>query len=147
MTRRSPVRGAVVLAAALALASGCGDPVSPVQSVYVTIETVPSPFGGGPLAAPPRAVNFRFVGQQSGIEASLTGSTLFTQAVAGDTVSVVVIAPVGQVLNGAVVRVSVPSSGTASTADAVRLLQAAAADYSLISAASYTMKIQALQPQ
>ncbi|MFI5207892.1 MAG: hypothetical protein ACHQU8_02415 [Gemmatimonadales bacterium] len=141
------MRASVVLVAALALASGCSDPVAPAQPVYVTLETVPSPFGGGPIAAPPRAVNFRWVGQQSGFTASLQGSTMFTQALSGDTVSVVVIAPVGQVLNGAVVRVSVPNAGLATSGDAVRLLQAAAADYSLVGATSYTMKIQALPSQ
>jgi hypothetical protein len=147
MSGRSAARGAVALVAALALASGCRDPVAPAQSVYVTLETVPSPFGGGPVAAPPRAVSFRFVGQQSGFAVSLPGSTLFAQALPGDTVSVVVIAPVGQVLNGAVVRVSVPNAGLATSGDAVRLLQAAAADYSLVATLSYTMKIQALLPQ
>ncbi|MFI5279317.1 MAG: hypothetical protein ACHQU1_02385 [Gemmatimonadales bacterium] len=147
MTARAAARGAVVLVAALALVSGCGDPVAPAQSIYVTIETVPSPFGGGPIAASPRAVNFRFVGAQSEITASLSGSTLYTQVLAGDTVSVVVIAPVGQVLDGAVVKVRVPNAGQATSGDAVRLLQAAAADYSLVGALSYTMKIQALPPQ
>jgi hypothetical protein len=148
MSERPTARAAVVLVAALALASGCRDPVAPAQTVYVTIETVPSPFGGGGLLAPPpRAVNFRFVGRQSGFTASLTGSTLFTTALSGDTVSVVVIAPVGQALNGAVVSVRVPDAGLATSGDAVRLLQAAAADYSLVGAQSYTMKIQALLPQ
>ena len=141
-----PVRAAL-LAAALALAAGCRDPVAPAQSVYVMLETVPSPFGGGPIAPPPRAISFRFIGRQSGIAASLTGVTVLTKALAGDTVGVVVIAPVGQVLNGAVARVSVPSAGLAQSDDVVRLLQAAAADYSLVGTLSYTMKIQALPPQ
>ena len=147
MTGRGAARGAAVLVAALALASGCRDPVAPTQSVYVTLESVPSPFGGEPIAPPPRAVNFRFVGRQSGFAVSLPGSTLFTQALTGDTVGVVVIAPVGQVLSGAVVRVSVPNAGLATSGDAVRLIQAAAADYSLVGTLSYTMKIQALPPQ
>jgi hypothetical protein len=147
MSARPASRAAVVLVAALALASGCRDPVAPAQSVYVTLETVASPFGGGPIAPAPRAVNFRFVGRQSEFVASLPGSTLFTQALSGDTVSVVVIAPVGQVLSGAVVRVSVPNAGLATSDDSVRLLQAAAADYSLVGTLSYTMKIQALLPQ
>jgi hypothetical protein len=147
MSGRMVRHAAVVLAATLAMATGCRDPAAPEQSVYVTLETVPSPFGGGPIAAPPRAVNFRFVGPQSGFAVSVAGSTLFTQVVAGDTVSVLVIAPMGQVLNGAVVRVSVPNAGVATSADSVRLLQAAAADYSLVGAQSYVMKIQALLPQ
>jgi hypothetical protein len=138
---------ACVLAAALALASGCKDPVAPAQSVYVMLETVPSPFGGGALAPPPRAVNFRFVGPQSGFAPSLPGSTIFTSAGSGDTVTVMVIAPVGQVLNGALVRVSVPNAGLATSDDTVRLLQAAAADYSLVITLSYSMKIQALLTQ
>lgn len=142
-----PAARAAALVAALALGAGCRDPVAPAQSVYVTIETVPSPFGGGPLAPPPRAVSFRFVGRQSGFAAYQTGSTVLTKALAGDTVGVVVIAPVGQALNGAVVRVSVPDAGIAQSTDAVRLLQAAAADYSLVGTLSYTMKIQALLPQ
>jgi hypothetical protein len=135
-----------VLVAALALAAGCHDPVAPAQSVYVTLETVPSPFGGGPIAPPPRAVNFRFVGRQSGFAASLEGSGVIAEPQLGDTVSVLVIAPVGQVLSGAVVKVSVPNASLAATTDAVRLLQAAAPDYSLVGTLSYTMKI-ALQPQ
>jgi len=147
MSGRPAVRAAVALVAALGLASGCDDPMAPAQSVFVTLATVPSPFGGGPIAASPRAVNFLWVGQQSGFAASLSGSTMFTQALSGDTVSVVVIAPVGQVLDGAVVRVSVPDAGLATSGNTVRLLQAAAADYSLVGVLSYTMKIQALPPQ
>ena len=144
---RTGARAAALVVTALALASGCGDPVAPTQSVYVTLETVPSPFGGGPIAPPPRAVNFRFVGPQSGFVASLAGSAVFAQPLQGDTVSVIVIAPIGQVLNGAVVRVRVPNAGLAVTTDAVRLLQAAAPDYSLVGTLSYAIKIQALQPQ
>jgi hypothetical protein len=138
---------ACVLVAALALASGCKDPVAPAQSVYLMLETVPSPFGGGAPAPPPRAVNFRFVGRQSGFAPSLPGSTIFTSAGSADTVTVMVIAPMGQVLNGALVRVSVPDAGLATSDDAVRLLQAAASDYSLVSTLSYAMKIQALLTQ
>lgn len=148
MTGRMAARSAAcVLVAALALASACRDPVAPAQSVYVMLETVPSPFGGGVLAPPPRAVNFRFVGRQSGFAPYLPGSTIFTLAGSGDTVTVMVIAPVGQVLNGAVVRVSVPNAGLATSDDGVRLLQAAASDYSLVGTFLYSIKIQALLTQ
>lgn len=146
MTARAATLRAMVLVAALAPASACHDPVAPMQSVYVVIEAVLSPVGGPP-AAPPRAVSFRFTGRQSGFAPSVPGSTLFAQALAPDTVSVVVIAPVGQVLTGAVARVSVPNAGLAISDDGVRLLQAAAPDYSLVGTFLYSMKIQALPRQ
>ena len=140
---RAAVRGSAAVLLALSFAASCNDPVAPAQSVYVTL----APALGAVVGASPRSIHFRFVGPQSGFAAALSGSRIFTSVPAGDTITVAVVAPVGQVLNGAVVRVSVPSRLLAVSADSVRLLQAAASDYSLLSPENYTLKVQALLAQ
>ena len=132
---RARVRAAAVLTAVL-LASGCGDPVAPLPSDYVTLSGAPAP----------RTVSFRFVGQHADIAAATAGATVFTGVPAGDTVSVIVIAPAGQVLSGAVARVQVPNITTAVAKDSVRLLQVATPDYVLQTTLIYSMKVQAQLP-
>jgi hypothetical protein len=110
---------------------------APAPSVFVTVAGIPSP----------RAVQFRLVGTQSAVDPVLPGSQLFTSLPAGDTITVLVIAPAGQVLSGAIARVTVPDQSAALTDDAVTLRQLAAPDYSLLSPFSYAIKLQASLPQ
>jgi hypothetical protein len=127
-----------VAAIALALGVGsCRDTTGPAPSVFVTVAGSPSL----------RAVQFRLVGTQTAIVPVLTGSQLFTSLPAGDTITVVVIAPAGQVLSGAIARVTVPDQSAALHDDVVTLRQVAAPDYSLLNPLAYTITLQASLPQ
>jgi len=90
-----------------------------------------------------RAVEFRLVGKQTAIGAILAGSTVYTSVPAGDTITVVVIAPAGA---GADRRARAgertgPGRGTArgcSDAAAARRK-----DYSLLSRFDYIITLKA----
>jgi hypothetical protein len=116
------------LAGSLAVLAACGTDVK-AGTASVSL--------AGPVAV--RGVIFRVVGPHGTIAVpSGQQFRVFLSAGTGDTVTVAVIASLGQTLTGTIVGIPVPNTKALPT---VTLLQVAAADYSLKSATSYTLTI------
>jgi hypothetical protein len=124
--RRLTIGGALVAVATLLGACGSGTEVK-AGTVSFTLN--------GPV--PARAVMFRIAGAHSAVSLP-TGQPfrVFSQAGNGDTVTVAVIANQGAVLAGAVIEVGVPDLSVKPT---VTVLQVTGTDYSLKSAASFSL--------
>jgi hypothetical protein len=116
----------MLAAAALVAACGSGTEVK-AGTVSFTLN--------GPV--PARAVMFRLAGVHSAVTIPAGQPfRVFSQAGNGDTVTVAVIANQGTVLAGAVIDVAVPN---VAVKPAVTVLQVTGTDYSLKSAASFSL--------
>jgi hypothetical protein len=129
-TWRAATAGAAVL---LAASAGCKSSTGPTPGpVYLSLAGTPSV----------RAVRVRIVGKQTQIATVGGIGHVFLSTPVGDTISALIVAPPGGSLTGAVAQVTVPDVGTAVGGMSVTLVQAAAADYTLLSTGGYTLTVK-----
>lgn len=124
-------RGAFLGLALLGALAGCGDSSGPVAGELEIRLVSPN--------ADDRAILFQVVGAQTGVTAA-AGQRVFATSLPGDTTRIVVVAPAGGVLSGAVARLRVTDTRRAGSY-AATLTQVAAADYTPRDTTGYRLSI------